>query len=157
MNTLEILQTTFTGFTVVIAIVAVILAYEVGKKQNEINAKILGLQDFAEVFLMPQQVVLEEDGKSKHIGWNLLVKNASSYPVYINKYILNETEVVVGGSVIPTHSDSWYVIPIPDGVVEFNVSVAFEDHRGKKYKTAGKGKLLGGGWSIHSVRRVELE
>jgi hypothetical protein len=146
MDPLDLFNALINFLTFVVAIVAVIGAY-----------KTFRLQDFAEVFLMPQQIVgRNAEGKEEHIGWNLLVKNASSYPIYINKYIFNNVEAVVGGSVIPTHSDSWYVIPIPAGVTEFQVSVDFADHRGNKYRTEGRGVLVGNGWSIHSVRRTEI-
>lgn len=158
MDKLALLNTIFSGFTVVVAVVAVVAAYRVGLKQNEITANALGIQDFAEVFLMPQQVLSEGPNREKKlIGWNLLVKNASSYPVYIDKYIFNGAETVVGGSVVPTHSDSWYVVPIPNGATEFTVSIDFADHRGNKYRTEGRGSLIGDGWSIHSVRRINLD
>ena len=157
MDTLQLLNTIFTGFAVVVAIAAVVAAYKIGLKQNEINAKVLGIQDFAEVFLMPQQVVGEnKEGKQEHVGWNLLVKNASSYPIYIDRYVFNDKETNVGGSVVPTHSDSWYVIPITNGVTEFAVTIDFADHRGNKYRTEGRGALYGKGWSIHSVRRIGI-
>jgi len=157
MDILQVLNTTFTGITMVLALVAIVAAYKVGLKQNEITANALGIQDFAEVFMMPQQVIGKDtEGKEKHLGWNLLVKNSSSYPIYIDKYIFNTRETIVGGSVVPTHSDSWYVVPIPADVKEFTVSVDFSDHRGNKYRTEGRGSLIGVGWSIHSVRRIEL-
>lgn len=156
MDILQILQTIFTGFTVIIAIVAVILAYKVGQKQNEINIQALGLHDFAEVFLMPQQIVKEAKEGNELVGWKLLIKNASSYSIYINKYTLNEVETIVGGSVIPTSSDNWYGVPLPKDIKKFNIVVEFEDHRGRKFKTKGTGELIGGGWSIKSQKREEL-
>ena len=156
MDMLQILQTIFTGFTVIVAIVAVVKASEIGERQNEINIQALGLQDFAEVFLMPQEIISEKDGVRQHIGWTLLIKNASSYSIYINKYTFNGEEKVVGGSVIPTHSDNWFRVPIPKDITDFEITIEFEDHRGKRYKTEGKGELVGGGWSIISSRRVEI-
>ena len=157
MDIIQILNTVFSGFTIIVALVAVVAAYKVGLKQNEITSQALGIQDFAEVFMMPQQVVGKDaEGKEKHLGWNLLVKNSSSYPIYIDKYIFNTKETIVGGSVIPTHSDSWYNVPIPVDVTEFTVSIDFSDHRGNKYRTEGRGSLIGMGWSIHSVRRIEI-
>ena len=156
MDIFQILQTIFTGFTVIVAIVAVAIAYQIGKKQNEINIQALGLQDFAEVFLMPQIVYEEKEGSKYIAGWNLLVLNASSYPVYLNKYTFNNKEEAVGDSVIPNHPETWYQIPIPKGTKEFTISIEFEDYRGKRYKTDGRGIQIGSGWSIHSNRRVEL-
>jgi len=152
-------QTIFAGLALIVALVAVILAYKIGRKQNEINLEAVRLQDFAEVFLMPQQIIQknEKTNKQKLLGWILLVQNASSYPIYINKYTLNDTEKEVGGSAIPNNPNSWYKIPIPKNITEFSVSIEFEDHRERRYKTDGDGVFNGKGWSIHSTRRVELK
>lgn len=153
-NTLQII---FMGITSIATVSAALFAYGIGKRQNEINEQALHLSDFAEIFFMPQQVTYKKvNSEETHIGWNLLVKNASSYPIYINKYKVNQNEVTVGGSVVPTYSDNWYVIQIPQDITEFDVVVEFEDHRGKKYQTEGKGIFTGTWWSINSVRRTEL-
>ena len=158
MNTLQLLQTIFTGLTVVIAIIAVIFAYKIGQRQNEINVQVLRLQDFAEVFLMPQQVVWKDTESDKQkFRWNLLVKNASSYPIYMNKYIFNDVEKDVGSTVIPKNSDNWYAISIPENTNKFSIVIEYEDHRGLKYKTGGTGVFQEKSWSIHSTRRVELK
>ncbi|MHB0865480.1 MAG: hypothetical protein ACYC1Y_01065 [Minisyncoccota bacterium] len=150
-------QTFFTGLGVGVALIATILAYRVGRKQNEINIRALGLQDFAEVFLMPQQVVWQvANSDEQKFAWNLLIKNTSSYPIYIHKYIFNDKENEVGGSVVPNRSDDWYVVPIPEETKEFSISIEFEDHQGRKYMTEGDGKFNGKGWSINSKRRVDL-
>jgi len=151
---IQIIQTFFTGVIMVAAILAVGVAFNIGQKQNEINSQALKLQDFAEVFFMDQRIT--DETTKETLGWNLLVKNVSSYPVYINRYTINGTKEEVGSSVIPNNIDSWYRIPIPKDATEFSVSIEFEDYRGIKYKTEGNGVFKGSGWSIHSTRRVEL-
>ncbi len=81
MEILQILQTIFSGLTVTVAIIAVFWAYKIGQKQNEINTQTLGLQDFTEVFLMPQQIVWKNAKSNKQeFGWNLLIKLAPKIP-----------------------------------------------------------------------------
>jgi len=159
MDILQILQTVFIGFTVIIAIVAVAKASEIGQRQNEINVQALALQDFAEVFFMPQSILKEnkKTGERELVGWNLLVKNVSSYPIYLTEYTLNKETIEVGGSAIPNNPESWYGIPIPKDADEFSVSVKFEDHRGKKYETEGSGTFKNNWWIIHSTRRREIK
>lgn len=77
------------------------------------------IQDFIDVFVMPQQVVFQDEGGTNKIyKWNLLIKNASSYPIYLNRFSLNGVAHLVGSSVIPTGGDNWYAIPIPKDVQE---------------------------------------
>lgn len=69
---LQILDTIFTGFTVVVAIVAVVLAYKVGLKQNEINDRLLALQDYVAISVAPGQdstIALWNTGKSNLYLW----------------------------------------------------------------------------------------
>jgi len=71
MDILQILQTIFTGFTVVIAIVAVILAYKVGQKQNEINSRLLQMQDYVAISVTPKgdSIALWNTGNSNLYMW----------------------------------------------------------------------------------------
>jgi hypothetical protein len=83
-------QTVAMYLTFVTALVASILAWRIGKKQNIINEHLLHVSDFAEAFVMPQQVITQDaPGNPVHIQNNLLVKNASSFPIYLNIFTLN--------------------------------------------------------------------
>ncbi len=69
MDVVQLLNTIFTGFAVIVAIVA---AYKVGQKQNEINARILALQDYVAISATPGQdgtVALWNTGKSNLYLW----------------------------------------------------------------------------------------
>ena len=95
----------------------------------------------------------------KNVGSNILIKNASAYPIYLNAYTLNGVKVDVGSSAIPSDPDSWYAVPIPNDIQqkgEFSLSVDFEDYKGRKYRTEGYGQLGGQAWGIKSKKRVEI-
>ncbi|MEX1063759.1 MAG: hypothetical protein WD898_04080 [Candidatus Paceibacterota bacterium] len=156
----HILQTIFLGGTFVVAIVTAVLVWQIGARQNDINEQAVLIGDFAEVFLMPQRVFDKQpDGTEKTIGWNVLIKNASAYPIYLNGYTLNGQKTDVGSSAIPNNPDSWYTVPIPSNVQElnmFHIVVDFQDHRGKQYQAEGFGTSNGTAWGIKSKKRVEI-
>lgn len=156
---LNLWQTIFTALGVMAAFVAAILAYRIGKCQNSINELALKISDFSEIFFMPQVVsVRNEKGIEKISSYNILVKNISSYPIYLNSYILNEVKTTIGASALPNNSDSWYVIPIPKEVQDtnkFSLEVEFETYLGKKYKTLGNG-IFKSGWGINSTKKIEI-
>src|SRR5258708_6095913 len=142
MKYMELLQTIFLGLTLIAAVY-------IGQKQNEINETALKISNFSEVFLMPQRLL---DENNKIVGWNVLIKNASAYPIYVNSYTLNGIKTDLGSSAIPNDSNSWYALVIPPDIQskkEFSLLVSFEDYLGNKYQTEGFGKFEGG-WNIHS-------
>lgn len=154
-------QTIFTGLAFIAASVAAYFSYSIGTKQNEINERSLNISNFVEIFLMPQQVILQDpDDKSKTtIIWNVLIKNVSSYPIYLNDFTLNGIKQDIGSSAIPNDFNSWYAIPIPNDVQtkgEFSLTVFFEDYLRKRYQAEGFGKFNGVSWSIRSKKRIEL-
>lgn len=78
MDVLQILNAIFTGFTVVVAIVAVVLAYKIGLKQNEINDRLLTLQDYVAISVAPGQdstISLWNTGKSNLYLWGFDMPN----------------------------------------------------------------------------------
>ncbi len=167
MGTENILQIIFTGiiafFTIVTAIgaiLAAVYAHQIGIKQNEISEATFKINNFVEIFLMPQQYQLENGSStSKITKWNILVKNVSSYPVYLNSFTLNGLKTDIGSTPIPNNPESWYGVPIPDDVQnkgEFSLIVNFEDYLGKKYESEGFGKFNGLGWNIHQNKRIEI-
>src|SRR5689334_10561438 len=106
-----------TVLAVIVAGAAAYFAYKIGKRQNEINEESLTIANFVEVFFMPQvQYIQDEASKVIRQKYAILVKNASSYPIYLNDYILNGVKQHVGDSVIPNNHDSWYAILIPQDV-----------------------------------------
>lgn len=151
LETINLWQMIFIGIAAVAAIVAVFLAYRIGKKQIEIT-------NFVEVFLMPQQVTFKKiDSEETQLNWNILVKNVSSYPIYLNTFTLNGLKQDVGSTAIPHNPDSWFGIPIPKDVQvkgEFSLTVEFEDYLGKKYQSEGYGKFDGMSWHIRSKKRI---
>ena len=161
-GTLDLLQTIFIGFGLVISLVTLIIAYKIGLRQNEINEQALNISNFVEIFIMPQQVVVQDhqDPKNTVIKWNILIKNVSSYPIYLNNFSLNGVKRDVGNSAIPNNSDSWYAIPIPQDIQdkkEFSMSVDFEDYLGANYESEAIGQFDGITWQIKSKKRVVVK
>ncbi len=149
---LGVLQIVFTAIAGISALVAAVFAYKIGTTQNGI----LALQDYAEVFLMPQNII---DSQQNIVGWNILIKNASAYPIYISSYVLNGVEDRVGGSVVPNNSDNWYTVPITSDIKQrgqFSIKIYYDDYKGKKYETDGFGTLNGNAWKVTTTKRISL-
>lgn len=152
METVQILQMIFTALATLAAILAAIFAWQIGSRQIQIAE----LQDFAEVFLMPQAIL---NNQQQVVSWKILIKNASSYPIYLESYTLNGFKTDVGNSAVPNNQDSWYGVPILQKMQEqgeFSLLVNFVDYRGRHYETEGFGRFINGGWEIKSKKRVEL-
>ena len=143
----------FTGIAALAATIAAILAYRIGKKQIDIT-------NFVELFLMPQQITFKKvDSEETQIAWKILVKNVSSYPIYLSSYTLNGIKEDIGSTPIPHNPDNWYGIPITKEVQDtgkVSLIIEFEDYLGKKYRSEGFGKYEGGGWNIHQTKRVQI-
>lgn len=153
-------QSVFTALAVAVAGLAAWLAYSIGKRQNQINEMALNIAQFTEVFLMPQQV-LARSGEAYHelIRWNILIKNVSSHPIYLNSFTLNDTEQDIGMNAIPNNENSWYAIPIAEDIQRegrFAITVKFENYQGKKFKAEGSGIFDGFWWQIKSSKREEI-
>lgn len=161
MDTFQILQAVFIGFGLVLSIITTVLVWKIGQTQNSINQQALSISDFAEIFLMPQSISQKmSDGSDNVIGWNLLIKNVSAYPIYLNAYTLNGIKYDVGNSAIPNNTDSWFGVPISAEIQakgEFSIIIDFEDYRGKKYQAEGFGLFNGNDWGIKSKKRISVE
>lgn len=78
MDVIQLLNTIFTGFAVIVAIVAVVAAYKVGQRQNEINGRLLALQDYVAISVTPGQdatIALWNTGKSNLYLWGFDMPN----------------------------------------------------------------------------------
>lgn len=154
-------QTAFAGCGVFFAALTAYLAFRIGKRQNQINEMALRIGDYAEIFLMPQHLFDSEDKNKKPVGHNILIKNISSYPIYLISYKLNDKETIVGSCPIPPHgSDNWYAVRIPS---EVNVDkklvfeVRFETYLGSKFMTLATGDLSSDGyWVLNPSKKVAL-
>lgn len=151
----------FVGLTFVTTALAAYFAWRIGVRQNEINEKALKISDFVEIFLMPQQVILQDQNGqlNKIIKWNVLINNVSAYPIYLNDFTLNGIKQDIGSSAIPNNSDNWYAVPIPEEVQKlknFSLVVTFEDYLGQRYAGEGFGVFDGASWQIKSKKRVKL-
>jgi len=159
LEKISLWQVMFTGATFLAAVFAAFFAYLIGKKQNEINEKALSITNFVEIFLMPSYTeIRDKEGKVLEIKWSVLIKNASSYPIYLNSFSLNGIKHNIGSNAIPNNPDSWYGVPIPKDVQEkkeLSLLVSFEDYLGKQYQSEGFGDFDGVTWQIKSKKRIE--
>jgi len=118
-------QTFFIAIGAIAAIIVAFLAYKIGKKQIEIS-------NFVELFIMSQQVTFKKiDSEERQVAWGILVENTSSYPVYLNSYILNGIKEDIGNTPIPNNPDSWYRIPITKDIQDegkISLIIEFEDY-----------------------------
>lgn len=154
---LNLLQVIFTGIIALFAILAAFWASQIGVTQNSISETSLKINNFVEVFLMPQVIT---DSSGKVVAWKILVKNVSAYPVYLNSYALNGVKTDIGSTPIPNNSDSWYGVPISQdiqGKGQFSIIIDFEDYLGNKYESEGFGSFENGGWNIHQNKRTEIQ
>lgn len=144
-----------------LTLAAVIFAYRIGEKQNEINQVALEINDFAEIFVMPRRVIYKyADGEVPGV-WNIIIKNASAYPIYLNSYTLDGKKVDLGNLTLARDSDLWYGLTLPTSVQEkgeFSISVDFEDYRGNKYRTKGSGVYNGRDWwNVTTQKRMRVD
>ena len=158
-TTINLWNTVFTGLTFISASVAAFFAYKIGIKQNEINKQALDIANFVEIFVQPQQKVVQDNEKNQQISWNLIIQNASSYPIYINDYTLNGVKHSIGNTVLPNNSNQWYTVSIPTDIQnkgEFSLIISFEDYLGNKYQSESFGEFRNYGWNIRSQKRRAL-
>ena len=158
---IDLVQIIVSILALLVASMTAYFAYRIGKRQNEINATSLSITNFVEIFLMPQQVIVQEQGDStkQTITWKILIKNVSAYPIYLNGFILNGIKYDIGNSAIPNQPDSWYSVPITKDIQlreEFSLTVLFEDYLGRRYSAEGFGRFDGVSWLIRSKKRVEI-
>jgi hypothetical protein len=136
--------------------IAAFLAYKIGNKQNIINERALKISDFVELFFMPQQVI--DPKTNRVIGHNILVKNASSYPVYINGFTLNDEVRSTGFTCIPSGENNWFMISINDEIKQqkhIKLTVEFEDYMGNKYTSKTEGDFDDLMLWLHSKKRIQ--
>ncbi len=158
-TTINLWNTIFTGLAFVSASIAAFFAYKIGSKQNEINKQALDIANFVEIFVHPQQQIIKDKEGNEQISWNVLIQNASSYPIYINDYTLNGVKHSIGSTALPNNSGQWYAIPIPNDIQakgELSLIVSFEDYLGNKYQSESFGEFRNHYWNIRSQKRRAL-
>jgi hypothetical protein len=163
MTTGEIIslwQVIVTAFAAILAGAASFFAYKIGIKQNDINKRMLDVANFVEIFLMSQtRNNTDHEGKIISKEFAILIYNISSYPIYLNSYIINGIKTNIGSNAIPNNPDHWYTILISDFVQKTGkifLIVEFEDYFGNKYKTEGSGIFNGSVWNINSKKKEEI-
>jgi len=136
--------TIFLAITAGAAVIGALSAVIIGVQQVTVAAR----KNYTEIFVRPYA-----DGVANLI----IVRNASSYPIYITRYIINGIATDTGSTAVPNDTDSWYKAAVPQSAIDsekFTLTVYFEDYSGKKYSAESSGNLVGGNWSIHSKKRI---
>lgn len=149
IDTIQLIATIILGY----------YAYSFSRRQTIINKRMLKIHDYVEIFVMPR--VIKQDilvgGGSSYNVYTIMIKNASYYPVYLQKYILNGTEKNLGNTVIPNSSDNWHQIDISNINSPLNLEIHFVDYVGRKYKTFADGTKNGENWSIKNQKKELIE
>ena len=163
VNNKNSIEPTMAILSVIGIFLAAFLAFQIGITQNEINQKAIEIQDFVELFFMPQQQInqiQDENGVNNiSVSWNILIKNASSMPIYLEEYSLGDKTTIVGKVALPNNTDSWYYVPIPLDVQQtgkFELLVKYEDYLGRKYSSKSTGILENSVWKISGEKRIRL-
>lgn len=148
-------------FTLVTAIAAIFAYFTASKQLKIIN--------YTELFIIQETIpvkIQNYDSKTKKMGttekmyWRFLIKNTSSFPVYLNSYTLNGIKTDIVRSVIPNDLDHWYGIPVTKDVEmkgEFYLLLDFENYIGEKYQTEGYGRLEETWWNISTRKSKKVK
>ncbi len=142
-------QTIFSGLTALAAVVTAIAAILIGIRQTSISE----LQNYAEIFVQPNKNPITHEPDPSLV----LVKNASSFPIYLIRFTLNGVISDLNFSAVQNNPDSWYRIPIPKSAQDsgkFTLTIEFEDYGGKEYVSVVDGVLSGQSWSVNTTKRT---
>ena len=133
-----------TFWQTIIAIIAVIAAYFVGKKQIKI-------QDFAEIFIRPVQL--------SNLNWELQILNGSSRIIYITDIAPSyegNFKISRGKKLsLPAKEGMYYTLSVPEPNKvknEIRIDIEFEDNLGKKYKSHHVAWFQGGRWGMQNLK-----
>lgn len=145
LSTFQLLATILIGY----------FAYKITYQQTEINRKMLEIHDYVEIFVMPRMINngVGEPISKKVAQYELLIKNASYYPIYLQKYNLNGEEKNIGSCVIPNGGDHWYGVIVSSEISNLELDLYYEDYMGKRYKTKVKGSKSDNGWHIWNNKK----
>ncbi|OGZ56317.1 MAG: hypothetical protein A3H64_00525 [Candidatus Ryanbacteria bacterium RIFCSPLOWO2_02_FULL_45_11c] len=138
---------------------AIIAAYLIGKKQNEINASIYRTQDVVELYAsFALRKNVNEKGEVISQTPLIYVQNVGTRLIYFEKYIFNGKEYPTTNQVLPsTYSQAlndfyWIELPI-NGEVHACIEVFYYDLEKRKWKSRIFADLESGTWKIKTLSR----
>jgi hypothetical protein len=155
------------------AVAAAIWARNIGKRQNEINAKMESLQTrqteadhFVEISVQAVPLNMTQASLMAAVApatWGLVVRSIGTYPVYLESYTFSFAEGTInalGAAVVPSNGytievNQVDIINLPNRT--FVLNIYFEDHAGKRYKSLHAGMLMNAGTKliVQSNKKVE--
>jgi len=141
---------------ILLTLLMIILASIIGYQQMSINKKALDLDNYVELFAMPQQII---DPNNQIVGFNVLIKNVGSHPIYLINYTLNDNKRNIS-SVIPASTDSWYSITLPEPYKlnnTLNLTVIYRDRNNNYYSNLVRGSFNGFWWEINTEAKRRYE
>lgn len=104
-ESIQLWQTVGAWFAVIVAGIAAFLAWKIGKKQNEINKRLLSLQDYVAISVVPDPgngvIKLMNVGKANLYLW--------AFDMPENNQRLNKPRLISAG----TNEAAYYWIPVP--------------------------------------------
>jgi hypothetical protein len=133
----------------IVLIFGVYFAYIIGKRQNEINENLVKINDFVELFVIPNN------------SNKLVIINVGNYPVYLKKIIFNDTIKILDNAILPCNSNNCYSLSIPPYIKEkkdFELSISYEDYLNRNYISKAKGFLNEKSeWKIITSKKDKLD
>lgn len=138
---------------IVVALLALLSATLIGKRQNEINSILLKLQNSIELYILSAPITLKDaTGEQKDkIVPSILIRNLSQSAIYLNKYLFNGREYPLYDEVLPPicQYDGFHYIYLPtDGTKHVSFEVLFSSWTREKWETKGYADLTDGQWKI---------
>lgn len=146
-NYIDIVQAIVTGITLVVA-------FFIGRRQNEINEKVGKLQDVVELYGAHFVEVYTDEGGKEFTKEYVGVQNVGTRIVYLESYTFNGRKYKLNGQVLPsTYSQAlanYYKIQLPtNGETHVSITFRYKDVDGRLWESEVMGDLVQGwGWKI---------
>jgi hypothetical protein len=163
---MEFVEIIFNGLQVLALAIAIILAYLIGRKQNEINNAIHKTQDVVELFAISQDMERgtdkkENEGKEELIKVPVIfIQNVGTRLIYLEKYIFNGREYTTDDQVLPpTYSqalNNFYWIELPtNSESHVSLEVFYKDLEGRRWSSKIFADIVKRFWQIKTLPRKE--
>jgi hypothetical protein len=150
----------------IVSLIAILLAYLLGRQQNRINEALLKIQDTVELYplydLQQRRIITNEAGKTKESSFYVPVVqiyNVGSRLIYLDTYTYNGKPYDLHGQVLPPAQikDNHYWIELPmNGETHASIHVEFTDLDHRKWKTTITCDYANGIWKVSSLPCAQI-
>lgn len=139
--------------SIVVAVLALISSTCVGIQQVKINKEQLELNNKVELYMKSDAIELREMNKDNSglLVPGIIIQNARSNTIYLEKYFFNGNEYPLGKEVLPPISEcgAYHYIYLPtDDRTHVSLEVFFLDWHSKEWKTVGYADYQNGQWVL---------